>query len=606
MSNKDKCRMTTKRWMLLAGLTGLVMVLLAAALPAIPAQAQGLFTPTPRPLYALPDPNAVRVSRSNVIALAGNQRYAVTANTFSGTASIVDIAGKVIVAELPVGDDPRALVVAPDQAWMAVTSRGEGTVSLIDLTTFEVVDSMWLGVWPWGVATNGTSLFVALQGEDAIVELDVETWRRVRTIAVPDNPTGLALWGEFLYVAHFESGAVSMIYLPTQEVVNTVPGTPDSRLSQTLLLNTYDGELYMPATRAFADNPALTYDTTAFPVVNVFDLANLSVTRQSRLTLAVSDRPVNLPFDLFFDRARRWLWVVNAGSNDVSVVDTTTGFAVANIKVGDNPRGITAYADGRFAFVYNALDGTISVVESAFMEEVDKLPATELELPIELLIGAQAFYGSADERLAEDRWLSCATCHFDGADDGQTWVGFPGGSLNTPLLYGVHDTLPWGWRGDYDELADFDLFYRIVQHGDGLQEGVLHPPLGEANGGRSPDLDALVAYLNTFEGPGRNALRIPPEDILAGEAVWTAQGCAECHTPPLYMDSSLHDLGDGPINTPSLRWLWDSAPYYHDGRAETLFDVFRVDEGPHALVGQIPLGEIDALIMYLNSLPLEE
>lgn len=592
---------------LLAG-SGVVMITLAAAGVSV-AEAQGEVLPTPRPLYSLPDPNAVRVYHSNVIALTGNQRYVVTANTFSGTASVVDITGKEIVAELPIGADPRALSVAPDQSWMAVTSRGEGTVSLIDLTTFEVMDTIRVGLWPWGVVTDGNRLFVALQGEDAIVEVDLTTHRVTRKLPVPDAPTGIALWGDFLYTAHFEAGTLSMLYLPTGEVATFTAGAHEARLSPAMWINPYDAQVFMPAMRAYADNPVLTFDTTLYPVVNVFDLRALSAVRSARIALDVADRPVNMPFDLFFDRARRWLWVANAGSDDVSVIDTTTQQAIANIEVGANPRGITAYADARFVFVYNMLDGTISVIETAFMEEVDRLAATELDLPIEILIGAQLFYGSADERLAMDRRLSCASCHFDGMDDGQVWAAFPTDEAevgrNTKSLFGVRETYPWGWAGGYDELADFNEFYQTVHHGIGLIDGVPHPPQGEPNRGRSPDLDALVAFLNTLDGPGRNALQIPAEDVLAGEEIWLAQGCTTCHTPPTYSDGMTHDLGDGPIDTPSLRWLWNSAPYWHDGRFATLFDVFYVDEGPHALIGKITLDEIDRLITYLTSLPLE-
>ena len=595
----------TRRWLLAALLTLMMLGGGMLALPITPATAQEGLTPTPRPLYALPDPNTTRVSRSSAIALAGNQRYVVTANTFSGTASIVDIAAQEVAAEIPVGDDPRALVVAPDQSWMAVSARGAGTVSLIDLTTFELLESIWVGLWPWGVATDGTTLYAALQGEDAIAEVDVASRRVLRTMAVPDAPTGLALWGDFLYVTHFYSGALTLLYVPTGEVVETVPGTPDSMLSPGLWLDPFEGTAYVPATRANADNPILTFDSTVFPVVNVFDLRNLTTQRARRIALDVADRPVNMPLDASFDRARRWLWVVNAGSNDVSVIDLATGFARANVPVGNNPRGITRYADGSFAFVYNALDGTISVIETAFMEEINKLPATELDMPIELLIGAQLFYTGADPRLSEDRWLSCATCHFDGGSDGRIWVGFPGGPRNTPLLYNVRETMPWGWHGDRDELADFNDLYITVLHGDGLIEGVRYDPLGVPNAGRSPDLDALVAYLNTLEGPGRNALHIPPEDVLAGETVYLAQGCDECHTPPLYTDLTAHDLGSGPIDTPSLRWLWASAPYYHDGSASTLLDVFAVDEGPHKLLGVIPRADLERLVTYLRSLPLE-
>ncbi len=594
-----------RRWLFAVFTAGALLLGLMLLAGALPVAAQGPVA-TPLPLFALPNPNTERVYRSGIIALAANQRYLVTANTFSGTASVVDIAGKQILAEVPVGGEPRALAVAPDQTWMAVTARAAGTLSIIDLATYEVRDTITVGLWPWGVVTDGNLLYVALQGADAIAEVSAASGRVLRTIAVPDAPTGLALYGDFLYVTHFESGALSMVYLADGSVARSTPGTPDSRLAQAVWIDPYDARAYVPATRANAASPVLVFDNTVFPVVNVYELSALGSLRRSRVVVDVADRPVNMPFDVHLDRARRWLWVANAGSNDVSVINLATGYAIANIAVGANPRGIAAYADNRFVFVYNALDGTISVIETAYMEEVDRLPATRLEVPIDWLIGAQLFHGSADARLSQDHRLSCATCHFDGGDDGQTWLGFPGGPRNTAALYGVWATPPWGWHAEFDELADLDVLFRELQHGAGLIDGLPYPALGQPNSGRSPDMDALVVYLNSLAGPGLNAQRIPPDEVLAGEAVWLTRGCAECHTPPLYTDNLTHDLGGGEVNTPSLRWLWDTAPYYSDGRAATLFDVFRVDDGPHALLGHLPLAELDALIRYLESLPLEE
>lgn len=602
--------MAKRSGLLLSGAGLVLLALVGLCLTAAPVTAQGGATPTPRPLFDVPDPNATRTYQSGIIALAAGQRWLVTANTFSGTASVIDIAARSILTEIPVGADPRALAVAPDQTWMAVTSRQEGTLSLIDLETFEVTGTVYVGLWPWGVVTDGSKVYVALEGQAAVAEVDPVAGRVQRLMPVPEQPAGLALYGDFLYVSHLRGGALSLLYLPTGQVAASAPGTPDSGLSPAVWLNPYDGTIYVPATRYNAANPALTFDTTVFPVVNVFRMADMTVRANQRIVLDVGDRPVNIPFDVAFDRARRWLWVVNAGSNDVSVIDTTTGLARANIKVGASPRGLTRYADWSYVFVYNALDGTISMIETAFMEEVDKLAATELGLPIDLLIGAQLFYGSADDRLSEDRRLSCATCHFDGLSDGHTWADYPGGPARTPILLGVAQTGPWGPQGQYDELADYDWLVRHVQHGGGLIEGNLTPANGGPNAGRSPDMDALVAYLGTLAGPGRNALEIAPEVILQGEAVFQAQGCATCHPAPLYTDGLTHDLedgsGSGAVDTPSLRWLWASGPYYHDGRAATLQAVFAADGGPHQLLGEIPYGDLDLLIAYLRSLPLED
>jgi cytochrome c peroxidase len=78
-------------------------------------------------------------------------------------------------------------------------------------------------------------------------------------------------------------------------------------------------------------------------------------------------------------------------------------------------------------------------------------------------------------------------------------------------------------------------------------------------------------------------------------------------------DLQLHDVGTGALlperrgsqyDTPQLRWLWLSAPYFHDGSAATLRDVFE-REGAHQLIYVVSPQDIDALVAYLLTLPSE-
>src|SRR5690606_7345752 len=68
--------------------------------------------------------------------------------------------------------------------------------------------------------------------------------------------------------------------------------------------------------------------------------------------------------------------------------------------------------------------------------------------------------------------------------------------------------------------------------------------------------------------------------------------CGSCHTGKAFTDGLLHDVGTlrsysgqrlgntlPGIKTPSLLSLFDSAPYLHDGSAETLEQVFAVAGG---------------------------
>jgi cytochrome c peroxidase len=67
-----------------------------------------------------------------------------------------------------------------------------------------------------------------------------------------------------------------------------------------------------------------------------------------------------------------------------------------------------------------------------------------------------------------------------------------------------------------------------------------------------------------------------------GEAIFFGKGtCSTCHPAPAFLDHQMHDLhlerylhepGDGPIKTLTLRGIKDSPPYMHDGRCLTLED----------------------------------
>jgi mono/diheme cytochrome c family protein len=220
--------------------------------------------------------------------------------------------------------------------------------------------------------------------------------------------------------------------------------------------------------------------------------------------------------------------------------------------------------------------------------------------------------------------MSCASCHFDGDHDGRTWM-FENGPRNTTSLRGTRDTRPLHWSADRDEVQDFEHTIKTLQFGDGLLAGgEPNPSLGAPNAGRSADLDALAAFVNTLRHRP-SPFRKPDGSLTAaarrGQRIFDRAevGCAICHPAPRFTDSSLvtpfvrHDVGtgDGPrerlgpaFDTPSLRGLWDSAPYLHDGSAPSLRDVLttRNPGDRHGSTSQLTPQEVEDLVAYLKSL----
>jgi Cytochrome c peroxidase len=125
------------------------------------------------------------------------------------------------------------------------------------------------------------------------------------------------------------------------------------------------------------------------------------------------------------------------------------------------------------------------------------------------------------------------------------------------------------FNGDpiYSMKKGFTILDRVqVSHMAQMQNMFDFPP--------APKLNPTTGRLDSSEAT---------ESERRGEQVFFGKGqCANCHTPPFYLDNRMHDLrlelfltnepGDGPIKTFTLRGIKDSPPYMHDGRCLTLED----------------------------------
>jgi len=193
--------------------------------------------------------------------------------------------------------------------------------------------------------------------------------------------------------------------------------------------------------------------------------------------------------------------------------------------------------------------------------------------------------------------LACATCHVaPGFVDGLTHVVGPVrerefGRRQTPALFGVANTAPYGWDGRNATLQD-------------QSRGAIVSPL-EMHASREPtrrELDALAEFQKTItEPPAVPGKDFDPVRARRGEALFRTPrsvndlssefppgqrvACATCHSGPFFTDGKAHrdlmptgdpgfDPGrigpDGAIvgfDTPSLLGVRFTAPYFHDGIA---------------------------------------
>ena len=562
------------------------------------------------------DQPLLRHYSSSSVVVSPDQSYIAATNPDSDSITIINTQSLKVKSEVRVGDDPRNLSFTPDSKNLVVSNHGNNTLSIVDIDKEIEIAQYPVGYMPYGVVSNGDYVFVSEFGFGRISVVDLSTGHVVDNVNVDEFPSAMALdsTGKRLFVTHFSSGSVSVIDLITFTVVQRISTGRDTNLSQFISLNSDASKAYIPQTRSNVTNEALLFDTTVFPVVNVVNLSQFTLLNSERITLDTADEPVNMPFAVALSPDDKTIYLANAGSNNVSVIDLDTNKGKAHIEVGANPRGIAITEDGANVFVNNVLDGTLSVIDTRTLRVSDEVILTNIPLNEDVLEGKRIFNSSESPLLSTDNWISCATCHFDGMMDSRTWLGFSDGPRNTPSLLGVKDTLPIHWSGDFDELHDVEITIREVQFGDGLISGAVNDSLGPTHAGVSANLDSLVTYMESIEmrsSPYKN----DEESIIKGKLLFTKHECNSCHMQPFYIDMRLHDVGTGDsskeknshgtgtkFDTPSLRGIWMTAPYFHDGSAETLEDVFQLGT-THNISFKMSGQEIADLITFLKSLP---
>jgi Domain of unknown function (DUF4082)/Bacterial Ig-like domain len=334
-----------------------------------------------------------------------------------------------------------------------------------------------------------------------------------------------------------------------------------------------------------------------------------------------------------------YLFVALQTSRQVAVVDAVGKRELFRFDVGRAPDGLAVSADGLRLYVNNFMDRTLGAHDLSRLTNFGELAITALAAPhavaserlvANVLQGKRLFYDARDTRLARDGYLSCAGCHNDGGHDGRVWdmTGFGEGLRNTISLRGRgsgHGRAHW--TGNFDETQDFEAQIRSFAGGTGLMSttdfnaGTRSQPLGDPKAGLSADLDALAAYvasLDTFApSPQRPSATTVSSAALEGRLVFARQNCASCHAGVPFTNSSTNALVNvGTIkpasgkrlgatllglDVPTLRDVWATAPYLHDGSAATLEDAIKAHTG-------LGIGDADALRLaaYLKEIGGEE
>jgi len=241
-------------------------------------------------------------------------------------------------------------------------------------------------------------------------------------------------------------------------------------------------------------------------------------------------------------------------------------------------------------------------------------------LPPRALQGRRLFT-RVDRRIGGSARFACASCHPDGRHDGLVWSN-GAGPRQTPILAGnLAGTAPFNWLGTEQKLAD-NVAQTIRRLG--------------GKGITNDEVEALALFIREYlpglDNPHQRERAEPA--VQLGRALFhdPKVGCSGCHDSGggVFTDGDSHDIGTTtererivwknrknlrglreaipkpPVayDTPTLRNVWASAPYLHDGSARTLAELLTV-RNPGDRMGHtshLSPHELGALEAYLRTL----
>jgi YVTN family beta-propeller protein len=563
----------------------------------------------------------------------------------TGEVRVLDAATGRTLQTIPVGREPRGFSLSPDGTRLFVTNSWDDTVTVIDTNTDRVTATWSAGFEPSSVIEDrqGKFLYIADRIGNNITVLDAQTGTEQETLEAGRGASYLALTadGKRLYATHVYPNAAPYRTPPQSEITVIDPSRAQviERIPLPWIAGVFhvavsrDGRLGVVAEMHPKNLVPLAHVEHGWAFVDTLTVFGADVGKPVEVPLDEIERYYARPFGVAIAPDKARIYVSHAGSDCITVIDTrrmlayirshpaafaedlsaSAHYVVARIPAGKNPRGILLTRDGTRLYVANRLDDTISEIDT---RKLSVTRTIHLEGPAKvsaLRRGEQTFYSA---QYSFQGQFACANCHIDSTFDGLQWDlepdGFGRDIVDNRLLEDLRGTEPFKWNGGNPSIAiecgpRTEMYFWRSQNYDDLRLADLvfyiRSLPSRPNRWRTPD-----GELTPEQDRGR-AIFYRTTDKL-GRSIAQSNQCAYCHSGPKGTSQKSFDVGtkkqtdnSGLLDTPQLTNIALTAPYLHDGSAQTLEEIWTIynPHDRHGRTNDLTKDELNDLIEYLRT-----
>ena len=520
---------------------------------------------------------------------------------------------------LPRASQPYGLVFSPDGLYAYVACGAIGQILRLDASSGATLATLDVGrhVRHLSLSADGALLYAPrfvtplLPGEDTL------------------SPAPSAVFGAELLVVETAGltlhDLIVLEHHDTTDAENTARGIPNYLGGAAI---SPDGlSAWVPSKQdnikrgTGRDGMTLTHDSAVRAITSHVDLGQ-GLAGAEVLADRIDHDDGGMPSAAAFGPTGNLLFVALEASAQVGVIDVFAGLEVTRFPVGHAPQGVALSPDGLALYVHNFIDRSVMRfdVSALVLEDDVSIPQTHVlpavaseKLAADVHLGKQFFYDASDPRLALQGYMSCASCHNDGGQDGRVWdfTGFGEGLRNTVDLRGRGGPRARpaplvrqlrrdpGLRGPDPQL----LARHRAHERRGLQHRHPQPAPGRPEGRRERGprrpgrLSRLARHVRQEPGADehwsldaggpRGTHALHPEELH--HLPQRPRGHGQRERAPArrgHTDAGQRHAPRRPapgLDTPGLKGLWATAPFYHDGSAGTVeAAIANHADGPHA------------------------
>lgn len=538
-----------------------------------------------------------------------------------------------------------------------VSNQWANTVWVIDLKTIMVIDTIQVGGGPAGIDfdVNGNFMYVANTYTDDISIVDLKSGLEVRRLLAGNEPISVATSPDGINIAVSSRRTLPVPFRTPPITEVTIVNAENHRVQKRKhftsghimenIVFTPEGDLAL-TTMIFPKNLVPSVQIEQGWMMN-HGIGIISMSGDGKITKLLLDEPNAFyadPFDIIISKDGKRGFVSHSGADVISVIDIdkirhllnngneqdllkvypnhlgiSDQIVIKRIPTGANPKGMELSADGQLLYILERLEDRIAVLDLNSLVVVDHIYLSDFAKVTTVRRGAKMFNNAGH---TFHQQYSCYSCHPDGHEDGLTYdMSSKGGGRNLANVQTLRDlsgTSPFKWNG-----TNVSIY---MQCGMRFSKFITRTEAFEPQ-----DLDALVAYimqdltsppnLHHSAGSSLNNAQLRGKTVFErtktnnGDPIPIENQCITCHPPPNYSNFLSADVGtlkesdDSTLfDSPNLNNVYESAPYLHDGSANTLEEIWTLynDNDEHGVANDMTKNQLNDMVEYLKALGTPE